>query len=450
MQGIFDCFISRFDPSSNQLLYSTYLGGSGQDWPGGLVVDEAGNAYFTGRSNSLDFPTTASSFQQEPPGGLWNGFVTKLNPTGTDLVYSTYLGGSDSDNGAGLWLDGAGDVYLSGISSSADFPLVNPIQSNLAGSYDITISELNPTGTALLFSTFLGGSREESVGSPISDGRGHLYLAEFTYSADFPLHNPLQAHLAGGEDLLLVRLSLDQPNLTATPSPQQTNTAVLTRTPLPSTPTTVATALPPTPSPTVTPCGLDFSDVSTTIFRTDILYLACRGAVSGFANGDGSYRFEPSSYTTRGQFSKMTVLGLGLAMRVPLTPTFSDVPVDNTFYRYVESASAAAAINGLNAGQCARIGAMSPCYGPNLNISRAELAVIVHRARHYPTVTSDLIFSDVTSSFAFEEIETLAWYHVVSGAPCSLPPTGLCYRPNDLSRRGELAKIMRRGIETPP
>jgi len=146
----------------------------------------------------------------------------------------------------------------------------------------------------------------------------------------------------------------------------------------------------------------------------------------------------------------MTVLGLGLAMRVPLTPTFSDVPVDNTFYRYVESASAAAAINGLNAGQCARIGAMSPCYGPNLNISRAELAVIVHRARHYPTVTSDLIFSDVTSSFAFEEIETLAWYHVVSGAPCSLPPTGLCYRPNDLSRRGELAKIMRRGIETPP
>jgi hypothetical protein len=197
-----DAVVAKIDPTGSQLLYSTYLGGNGDDYAYGLAVDSAGNAYVTGVTNSTDFPTTTGAFQTSPQGG-YDIFVTKLNPTGSALVYSTYLGGSEDEGVQALVLDAAGDAYVAGNSSSSNFPTT-------AGAYDTkfdpqkagqlncslyntpipcpyaTVTKLNPTGSGLLYSTFLGGNGEDVAGALAVDPFGEAYVAGYTNSTDFP------------------------------------------------------------------------------------------------------------------------------------------------------------------------------------------------------------------------------------------------------------------------
>ena len=236
---------------------------------------------------------------------------------------------------------------------------------------------------------------------------------------------------------------------TVTSTPALTTTATVTATPplsltVTSTPTLTATA---TPTQTATPCAISFSDVPTSnIFYGDIQYLACRGIVSG-ANG----LFRPNDSTRRGEFAKIATLAFSIASYTPSQATFSDVPSSSIFYSYIEAAAHAGVVNGLNASQCASLGVGSPCYGPNVNVKRGEVAKIVRAARGYSYYTpSSASFSDVPTSYPFYlDIETLAHLNIISGAACVAPQSGTCFRPNDNIRRGELSKVVRRAMTTP-
>jgi hypothetical protein len=204
-----DVFVAKFNPSASgsaSLVYSTYLGGSGVDgfypWdvpmeyitnnqPGpGIAVDSAGNAYVAGITDSTNFPTTPGAFQTTyggPSSGLLgDAFVTKLNPTGTGLVYSTYLGGSGQDGATSIAVDAAGDAYVTGMTRSTNFPTKNPIQSKDAGGSDAFVTTLNPSGSALLFSTYLGGAAEDYAYSLALDSANNVYVTGQTYSTNYP------------------------------------------------------------------------------------------------------------------------------------------------------------------------------------------------------------------------------------------------------------------------
>src|SRR5262245_53557215 len=147
------------------LSYSTYLGGAGGEYdygPAGIAVDAAGSAYVIGWTNSTDFPTTANAFQPAHYGGAHDAFVTKLDPTGSTLVYSTYLGGTGLDQGTGIAVDADGNAYVTGRSSSTNFPTTaGAYQTTSGGGYDAFVTKLDATGSALLYSTYLGGSKSE-------------------------------------------------------------------------------------------------------------------------------------------------------------------------------------------------------------------------------------------------------------------------------------------------
>jgi len=183
------------------------------------------------------------------------------------------------------------------------------------------------------------------------------------------------------------------------------------------------------------------------IFYGDIQFLACRGIVSG-ANG----LFRPNDTARRGEFAKIAVLAFAIPNFTPTVSTFNDVAISSIFYGYIEAAAHAVVVNGLSSSQCAVLGVQPPCYGPNVNISRVQVAAIVQRARAYPPVTPGAAtFSDLPATgFGYNAVETLASRAIISGAACLPPATGLCFRPNDNIRRGELAKVVHRAMSSQP
>ncbi|MBI2985821.1 MAG: SBBP repeat-containing protein, partial [Deltaproteobacteria bacterium] len=212
--GTNDAFIVKLSPDGSQLIYSTYLGGSGDDQAVGITVDAAGYAYVAGSTASTDFPTV-NPLQAAHGGGSEDAFITKLDPTGSTLIYSTYLGGSANDGGRGIGLDTGGNVYVSGATTSPDFPLANPIQSVCGGfpacSEDFFVAKLNAQGDQLLYSTYLGGSNlEQNYGSLAVDNLGNAYVAGGTQSSDFPTVNPFQSGYGGGpRDAFVAKLKTD-------------------------------------------------------------------------------------------------------------------------------------------------------------------------------------------------------------------------------------------------
>jgi|GEM_PF-6205856 len=199
-------------------------------------------------------------------------------------------------------------------------------------------------------------------------------------------------------------------------------------------------------------CTVRYSDVLTSnIFYNDILFLGCRSVISGLPNGDGTFRFEPNRNTTRGQFAKIATLGFALPDYSSQTDLFRDVNRANIFYNYIQAAGHAGVINGLSPQQCVALGLQSPCFGPNLNISRVQVVVIVRRALDSALTTPTTpTFADLpANAFGYAEVETLVARSIVNGALCS-SGSGQCFRPNDNIRRGELSKVVRRAIESLP
>src|SRR5262249_45858297 len=142
------------DPS---LIFSTYLGGGGDDYGVRVAVDSTGNVYVVGRTQSTNFPTQ-TPYQPANAGNV-DVFISKLDPSGSTLLYATYLGGSGEDDGMGIAVDNANNIYVAGVTASSNFPLLNPIlPSYRGGIYDGFITKLNAAGSALIYSTYLGGS----------------------------------------------------------------------------------------------------------------------------------------------------------------------------------------------------------------------------------------------------------------------------------------------------
>ena len=188
------------------LLYSTYLGSNDEDGSGGIVVDDIGNVYVTGGAGSDDFPTV-NAIHDRHSGGF-DVFITKLNPSGDTFLFSTFLGGNADDGGFGLALDDANNVYIIGDSESSDFPTVNAIQDRHRGGFrDAIILKLNSSGDTLLFSTFLGGTEDDSGNAIAVDDINNVYVTGFSKSIDFPTINAIQDRHRGGFDIFMTKLN---------------------------------------------------------------------------------------------------------------------------------------------------------------------------------------------------------------------------------------------------
>jgi len=180
------------------LVYSTYLGGSDEEQGQGIAVDSVGNAYVAGFTFSTNFPT--ANPLQAANGGGYDAFVSKVNASGSALVYSTYFGGSGFDQGQGIAVDASGNAYVTGITQSTNFPTANPLQATIGGFQDAFVARLNTAGSALVYSTYLGGSDFDSGYSVAVDASGNAYVTGITQSTDFPTASPLQAVIGGGNN----------------------------------------------------------------------------------------------------------------------------------------------------------------------------------------------------------------------------------------------------------
>jgi beta propeller repeat protein len=202
--GDWDAFVIKLDATGSPV-YSTYLGGSGLEWGESIATDSTGNAYVAGYTDSDDFPT--ANALQATPGGGDDGFVSKLDPTGAVPVYSTYLGGSRNDFIRSIALDSAGNAYVTGYTESTDFPHATPLPPTTRGGVDSFVSKLGPTGADLLYSVYLGGTGNDYAWNIAVDGVGNAYIIGYTYSTDFPTVNPLQAGSHGQIDAFVSKLN---------------------------------------------------------------------------------------------------------------------------------------------------------------------------------------------------------------------------------------------------
>ncbi|WP_446483090.1 DUF7948 domain-containing protein [Cohnella xylanilytica] len=207
LRGTQDGFVTKLNADGSALVYSTFLGGSGNDDGEGIAVDEFGSAYVTGKTTSTDFPVTGGAFQTAFGGGTFDAYVTKLSPDGSALVYSTYLGGSGTDTGVGIGLSG-GRAYVAGITGSGNFPVTpDAVQPSLAGAEDAFLTQLNVSGSALDFSTFIGGSSNDSGFSLAVDRSGSAYMTGQTFSSNYPVTpGAFQQALAGGGDSFVTKI----------------------------------------------------------------------------------------------------------------------------------------------------------------------------------------------------------------------------------------------------
>jgi len=194
--GDVDAFVTKLNPAGSALVYSTYLGGSGTDFANALAVDSSGSVYVTGDTRSKDFPLVGPIKTTLGSTGVYDVFVSKLNPSGSALVYSTYLGGGSEDDPYGLAIDKTGNAWITGRTNSSDFPLVNAIQATRVA-FDMFVTEINASGSGLLFSTFIGGQGSESGRGIAVDSLGNIHVAGEGTSTNFPVKNAFQGANGG-------------------------------------------------------------------------------------------------------------------------------------------------------------------------------------------------------------------------------------------------------------
>jgi hypothetical protein len=203
--------VGRHDPSRALVIdpviaYSTLFGGMGGEAGRAIVLDKAGNAYVTGETSSTSIPGAAS--RHLAPAGSTDAFIAKISADGGRLDYVTYLGGHGADVGYSLAVDAGGSVYVTGDTSSRDFPLMKPLQSTLGGNADVFVAKLTPDGSQLVYSTYVGGKAGERGQGIAVDASGSAYVAGYTHSMDFPVANALQEAFAGGNaDAFVFKLS---------------------------------------------------------------------------------------------------------------------------------------------------------------------------------------------------------------------------------------------------
>ncbi len=208
IRGAQDAFVVKLSTDGTRRIYSTYLGGSGDDHGAAIALDASGDAYITGSTWSTDFPVAAAS-QSRLAGGQ-DAFVTKVSADGNSLLFSTFLGGTGGtvgypEAGQGIAVDAQGNAYIAGVTSSADFPLLQALQSTKLGGTDAFVSKLSSAGS-LVYSTYLGGTGIDAANAIAVDSTGSAYVAGQTFSSDLPVVNSLQATYAGDYDAFWAKL----------------------------------------------------------------------------------------------------------------------------------------------------------------------------------------------------------------------------------------------------
>jgi Beta-propeller repeat len=212
-----DAFVAQVNATGSSLVYASYLGGDFGAHGLGIAVDGSGNAYVTGWTASTNF-ATAGAYQTVSAGGA--AFVAELNAAGSARVYATYLGGSGNNRGLGIVVDGSGNTYVTGYTDSTNFPVFNAFQSVSGGSGDAFVTEFNASGSALLYSTYLGGNGSDNAGADggaiALDAVGNIYVTGFTQSTNFPTLNAFQpSYGGGGGDAFVAKIN---PTLSGTAS----------------------------------------------------------------------------------------------------------------------------------------------------------------------------------------------------------------------------------------
>jgi hypothetical protein len=231
--GLFACsdgFVAKFSSDGSKLLESTYLGGDDDDFASGVALDTLGNIYVSGSTNSTNFPVTQGAYQTTHSAGANQPdvFVAKLTPDMKTLTYSTFIGGTGFDLGLAVKVDSTGAAYVTGSTGSADFPTTPAsFQTSYAGPAmtfcdaeldgsdlnqpscgDIFVSKLNPTGSALVYSTYIGGSGADIAFNAALDSSNDFWLLADTDSPDFP-YTADAYHASTSENVALVELSPD-------------------------------------------------------------------------------------------------------------------------------------------------------------------------------------------------------------------------------------------------
>jgi hypothetical protein len=506
-----DAVVTKLNATGSALVYSTWLGGADEDAVYGIAVDGAGSAYVAGWTQAVDFPTrlAAQATCGCASGGdgrtLGDGFVARFNATGTDLIFSTFLGGSLADRATGLALDRTGAVYVTGWTISSDFPTVGAyqgarpgatsafltklpasggrlvystyyggsesevpagvavnaageayvvgeaesgdlpqvaaVQTGYSGEHDAFIVRFNATGTAPVFASYLGGSAQDAAAAIALDRVGIAYVAGMTRSDDFPLVRPLQPASHGGADAFVAKIAPGGVAPTPTGAPR-----------------------PPEPTPRPSPvCAITFNDVpADSAYAPAICCLVSTDVISGYDCGGpgepcpGRY-FRPDAPVTRGQLARFIANSASFYYHPTPTPdhqTFADIPPGAPFWAAVEllAAQTAGPISGYTCG-----GPGEPCdaqrrpyYRPNVNVTRAQLSKIVARSAGYYAGTGMQIFEDVPGSNPFYAwIGALNDHGAISGYSCGSAPDAPCvapgnrpyFRPGLPVTRGQVAKI---------
>jgi len=203
-----DVFITKLNPTGTSLIYSTYIGGDSSEVSLSIVVDNAGNTYVGGYTNSLNYSVTTGVYQTTNQGQL-DAFVTKLNNTGTTLLYSTYLGGSQGEFAFRIAVDASGNAYITGGTSSTNYPTTTGVfQSTNQGMADVFVTKLNPTGSGLVYSTFIGGDDWDTAYDIAVDNSGNAYITGLTLSSNYDVTTGVfQNTHAGGADVFVTKLN---------------------------------------------------------------------------------------------------------------------------------------------------------------------------------------------------------------------------------------------------
>ncbi|MGO9230350.1 MAG: SBBP repeat-containing protein, partial [Bryobacteraceae bacterium] len=207
-----DAFVAKINGAGNELVYSTYLGGSGgtvglPETGTGIAVDSAGDAHVAGNTSSPNFPLANALFSASAGVGI-HAFVAELNPAGSELLYSTYLGSSSVDQAGAIAVDSSGNIVAVGFTASPDYPVSDAVQASLAGGYDAFVTRLNSTGTAMLGSTFFGGSGSDAANTVAYTASDAIYIAGQTQSLNLPIVNATQSSLAGAQNAFLAVYSV--------------------------------------------------------------------------------------------------------------------------------------------------------------------------------------------------------------------------------------------------
>ena len=205
--GSGDAFVAKLSANGAALLYSTYLGGNASDIGNGIAVDSSGNAYVVGTTFSTDFPAQAAF--QFSKGAQQDAFLTKVSASGSSFVYSTYLGGNNVDEGNGIAVDAAGNAYVTGYTASTNFPVQSAFRGSNAGVVDAFVTKMNPAGSALVYSTYLGGSATDYGTAIAVDAAGNAYVTGIVTSDDFPVVNPIDPKLGSHavDDAFIAKLN---------------------------------------------------------------------------------------------------------------------------------------------------------------------------------------------------------------------------------------------------